>query len=118
MAQHEGRKIQSSPPSCRLSRHGSTNTTRKVSKHFLCSGDQRFVGSLTLDTGALDDLNVFETGKNVAANAESDLDAVLDTFLDIDRVLLDLCELLFGLLKVDGDDSARCCWRYKREVMQ
>lgn len=67
---------------------------------------------LTLDAGPLDHLNVLETRENVASHAEPNLDTVLDALLDREGVLLDLCKLLFGLLEVDRDASARCCWRY------
>ena len=66
---------------------------------------------LTLDASSLDHLDILETGQNVAADAETDLDAVLDALLDGEWVLLELGELLFRLLEVDRDASTGCCWR-------
>lgn len=80
--------------------------------------DALLLQTLTLDTGTFDDLNVFETGQNVATDVEANLDAVVDTFLDVDGILLDLCKLLLGLLEVDRDDSTRCRWRYEGEAVQ
>ncbi len=100
--------IQSSLPSCRLLGMDMEGRSQHP-LHLLADDDRCIAAPLTLDTGTLDDLNVLETREDIAADAEADLDAVLDSFLDGKRVLFELSQLLFGLLKVDRHASVGRC---------